>query len=94
MNVFKAFEKISELIGWLQIAVSFTIIGALAGLVLFYCKQTLPVLILAIIIALSGLVFGIVFATRMYRGKGTLWFLSRVDASPELDQPEEGRDLS
>lgn len=39
--------------------------------------------------ATIGLVIGIIWATRQWKGKGTIWFMSRIMATPELDNPDE-----
>lgn len=44
---------------------------------------------MGIIVATIGLVIGIIWATRQWKGKGTIWFMSRIMATPELDNPDE-----
>lgn len=45
-----------------------------------------------IAVALLALIIGIVFATRVWKKQGTMHFLSRVSASPELDGTAEKND--
>ncbi|RTY85908.1 hypothetical protein [Flavobacterium sp. GT3R68] len=89
MKIFEIFEKISEIYAWLKIVFSFTMTGLIIGTIIYYLNQTIPILILGICISLFGFIFGLTFATKMWKGKGTMWFLSRVMASPELDNHDE-----
>lgn len=86
----KLFEQISEVIGWIGIAISPTLMGGIIGYFVYNSNPTLFRLILAILIALIGLVVGIIWATKVYKSKnGTVWFLSRISATPEFDDLEE-----
>ncbi|NLO70027.1 MAG: hypothetical protein GX102_03595 [Porphyromonadaceae bacterium] len=86
----KLFEKITELIGWLQIMASPFFIGLLIGSIVYFPNQTTTTLIIGLIISLVGLVIGIILATKIYKSKnGTIWFLSRTIATPELDKKDE-----
>jgi hypothetical protein len=85
----KIFELITELIGWLQIAASPLLIGLLIGSVIYFPNQTNTSLIIGICIALLGLVIGLILATKIFKSKnGTIWFLSRTMATPELDEKD------
>jgi hypothetical protein len=85
MNAFKVFEKITEIIGWLQIVISPTLIGCGIGAIIYFPNPSFTKFIIAICISLLGLVCGIVLANKMWKGKGTVWFMSRISATPELD---------
>jgi hypothetical protein len=87
--MFKILEKISEIIGWFQIVISPFLIACGIGCIVYYNFENRYGLISAISIAIIGLILGILLATRMYKTKGTVWFLSRVMASPELDNKAE-----
>ena len=88
MKIFKAFENITEVLAWLQIVISFTLIGSGIGALIYFTNQNVIMLVIGIFIALVGLIFGIGYATKMWKTKGTVWFISRVSASPELDNDE------
>lgn len=45
------------------------------------------------IVAVS-LIMGVIWATRVWKKHGTIHFVSRVMATPELDNPEENVDKS
>ena len=86
----KYFEIITEIIGWLQIVVSPLLVAIIIGSIIYLPNQTTANLIFAILICLAGLVAGIVFANKKFKsGKGTVWFLSRTMATPELDNNDE-----
>lgn len=86
----KFFEKITELIGWLQIAASPFLVGLIIGAIVYFSNQTSRNLIIGIGIGLIGLVIGIILANRVYKSKkGTVWFLSRTIATPEPDRKED-----
>jgi F0F1-type ATP synthase assembly protein I len=87
--MFKIFEKITELIGWLQIAISPTLLGFGIGCIVYYNFQNSTGLILGIVISIIGLICGIVLATNKFKTTGTVQFLSRVSAAPELDKTTE-----
>lgn len=86
--MFKALETISEVIGWLQIAISPTLIGLGIGAPIYYSHPSTPRLITGIAILILGIVIGAVMATKAWRKKGTVHLLSRVSATPELDNGE------
>ena len=85
MKIFKVFENITEVIGWLQIVASPTLICSGIGAFIYFRNQNLTNLIIALCICFVGVVIGILFANKIWRTKGTVWFMSRVNASPELD---------
>lgn len=81
----KVFEYIMEIIGWLQIVASPFLIGLGIGAFIYFPDPTLTNLIIAIVISLVGLILGIIWATKIWKTKGTVWFMSRLSATPELD---------
>ena len=86
---FRVLELITESIGWLHIVFSPFFIGLIIGAIIYFYHPTSSGLILAIIVVLLGLVIGIIWATKQWKSKGTIWFLSRILASPELDKPDD-----
>lgn len=83
----KFFKLLTELIGWLQIMVSPFFIGLFIGAIVYFPNQSITTLIIGLSIALLGLIIGIILATRIFKSKkGTIWFLSRIIATPELDE--------
>jgi hypothetical protein len=85
----KIFEIIMEVIGWIQIVLSPTLIGLALGFGIYYNFPNLIGLISGILIAIIGLIIGIIWATKKFKTTGTLDFLSRISATPELDNLNE-----
>ena len=81
----KVFEYIMEIIGWLQIVASPLLIGSGIGAFIYLRNPTLTNLIIGIAISMLGLIVGIIWATKIWKTKGTMWFVSQVSATPELD---------
>ena len=88
-GIFRIFELITESIGWLQIVASPLLIGLIVGAIIYFPDPTTTRLALGIIVATLGLVIGVIWATKQWKGKGTIWFMSRIMATPELDKPDE-----
>ncbi len=83
------FGNIIEIIGWLQIFASPFLIGVITAAFIYFPKPSTPRLVIAIIVAMTGLIAGIKWATSVWRKKGTIRFLSQVIATPEPDKIEE-----
>lgn len=83
------FDLLTELVGWLQIFASPFLTGLIIGAIIYFLKPDTSGFIIAILIAILGLVTGIVWATRVWRKKGTDHFMSRIMATPELDKNED-----
>jgi VIT1/CCC1 family predicted Fe2+/Mn2+ transporter len=76
------FELFTETIGWLNIFISPFLIGAAIGLVIYL--YTSGGIVLALIPAVTGCIIGIVWATRTWKKKGTMRFLSERMSTPDL----------
>ncbi|QKJ63220.1 hypothetical protein [Flavobacterium sp. M31R6] len=85
----KGLESITEIIGWLQIVISPTIIGTGLGFIFYSNFENMTGLILGIIISLIGFIIGIVLANKKYKTTGTVNFLSRISATPEIEAESE-----
>ena len=81
----RVFEFIMEIIGWLQIVASPFLIGLGIGAFIYFPNPTLTNLIIGIVISIIGLIAGIIWATKIWKTKGTMWFVSQVSATPDLD---------
>lgn len=82
------FEFLTEGFAWLQIAASPTLLGSVIGAVVYFSSPRTITLIGGIAITVLGFVIGAVWATRVRKRQGATWFMSRVNASPDLDGPE------
>ncbi len=83
--MFKVVEFIIEVLGWLQIVAGPLFIGLVIGAIVYFPDPTTKKLITGICITAFGLVFGIYIAIRAWKKGGTIKFLSRISATPELD---------
>lgn len=82
------FDHAMELVGWLQIVASPLLGGfLLGGIAYLYVGNTVG-LVAGILITILGLAVGIIIANRVLKNKGTINFMSSVNASPELDNEE------
>jgi hypothetical protein len=82
------FDTITEIIGWLQIAASPTIIGMVMAAVIYYVMPGSTGLVIAIIVAGLGLITGIIWATKVWIKKGTINFMAKNLSTPEIDKPD------
>ena len=87
--MFKFFKYGIEILNWLRIVASPTIIGGVIGAIIYLAYPNPVMLVIGIVVAANGLVVGIIWATKVWKKTGTTNFLSRVIASPELDSKEE-----
>lgn len=75
----------TEVVCWLQIVASLLQIGFVIGAIIYFANPRDGRLAISIFITLIGLIVGIIFATRVWKKKGTILYLSRDMATPELD---------
>ncbi|RYE52164.1 MAG: hypothetical protein EOP48_17030 [Sphingobacteriales bacterium] len=82
------FELLLEVFGWIQIVASPLLLGIVIGLLLFLADPGGFGTVIGILVAVIGFIIGIIWATRIWKRKGTMNFMSRIMASPELDELE------
>ena len=85
----RVFEYIMEIIAWFQIVASPLFIGLGISALIYFRNPSKTTLIIAIIVAVLGLVIGIVWANRIWKTKGTMWFVSQISATSDLDNLTE-----
>ncbi len=83
--MFKFFETVIEIISWIKIVLSPTIIGAFFGFIVYYNMPNFEGRIIGISLAVIGFAIGIIWACKIWKTTGTTHFISRVNASPDLD---------
>lgn len=84
------FEKIIEWIFMARLALSPVLVGVIVGGYFYLSAEGITGEMIGIAIAVAGLIAGIILVIRVKRRKTAVEFLSRVNASPELDKkPEE-----
>lgn len=77
------FEKVIDAISWIQIVASPAIIGIVIG---YACEYYLNSSFLFGFFSVGGIVLGIKFANKIAKTKGTTEFISRISASPDIDE--------
>lgn len=87
----KIFEIITEIVGWIQIMLSPTLLGILFGFGIYYYFPNQIGMILGILSAIIGLIIGIIWATKKYKTTGTIEFLSRISSTPDLNKMIENQ---
>jgi len=88
-GIFRILELVTESVGWLKIVASTLLIGLIIGSIIYFPNPTTTRLVMGIIAATIGLVIGVIWATKQWQGKGTIWFISRNMATPEIEMVEE-----
>lgn len=81
-----------EIIGWVQIAASPTLIGLFLGALIYFSNPSTTTFILGVLVVVVGIAIGIFWATRIWKTKGTVWFMSRIMATPELDHLKDSEE--
>ena len=87
----KIFELITEIVGWILIALSPTLLGIAFGLGIYYNFPNTIGMIIGIFVAVVGIIIGMIWATKKFKTTGTIHFLSRVSATQELDRKENSK---
>jgi hypothetical protein len=82
----KIFGTLFEIVGWIQIVLSPTLIGIGIGFAVYYNFPNLNGMIIGISFAIIGTILGIIWATKKYKTTGTMDFLSRISSTPDLDK--------
>jgi hypothetical protein len=85
----KILEWITSFFAWLEIVFFPTFIGFAIACVFYYNSPSRIRLVISIVIATVGLIIGIIIATRIWKTQGTTEFISKVSATPELDNLEK-----
>jgi hypothetical protein len=89
-SFFTSFLKNSTItIGWLQIVASPLFVSVILGFILYLSKPGIIGKTACISSILIGLFFGIKWANKIHKQKGTVEFLSRNISTPELDKESE-----
>jgi len=78
-------EIFIEVFYWIRIVASPLIIGVGIGILVYDNNPNSAGMAIGVIISFIGLLFGIIGATKVWRKTGTSNFMSRVNASPELN---------
>ena len=86
------FSRLVELLGWIRIFLSPTLLCGIIAYVIFANFPGLAGSLGAVFISSCGVIIGSYWATKEYKGRGTIQFVSRVMATPELDKKDPPAD--
>lgn len=84
--MFKRFDQTVEIIAWLQIVASPLLISCLISAFIYFGNPNEINLIFSIAIIILGLIVGILWANKIWKTKGTSWYISQVSATPDIDE--------
>jgi uncharacterized membrane protein YqaE (UPF0057 family) len=70
-------EFLLNLVGWFQIVIGTTLIGAIIGAAIYYFNNPVG-FIIGVILTSIGFISGVVWATWIWRKHGTIDWLSRI----------------
>lgn len=82
----RIFHFFIESINWLRIVVSPALIGLITGGIVYLYNPNLTGKVIGIIIALTGLIIGIIWASNIWKTMGTTNFFSGVRVPPDQDK--------
>ena len=83
------FEQLSEIGGWIRIVASPLAAFGVMGWIVYMNYKTPAGMLAGFLFTLTGLITGILWASHIYRKHGTIQLLSRVMATPELDDLQD-----
>ena len=85
----KVFEYIISIVYWLRIMASPLLIGCAIGVLIYFSNRNTTTLGIGIAISTIGLIVGILWATKIWKTKGTIGYISEIDATPDIDNFNE-----
>lgn len=84
----KIFETAIEVVQWIKIVLSPLFISAFIGVLIYISNPNSVGIFLFALIIFIGLIIGILWARKVWREQGTNHFMSRIMATPDLDEKE------
>lgn len=90
--MFKFLAFLIEVFNWIRIVLSPTLIGCIIGVLIYSSNEHTTGLIIGGTFCLAGFVVGIIWATKIWKRKGTTQFMSRIYASPDIDEATKPKD--
>jgi formate hydrogenlyase subunit 3/multisubunit Na+/H+ antiporter MnhD subunit len=88
----KIFEWLTSFIAWLQIVAFPLLIGVAAGFLIYINYPSTAGILTGISIVVLGLVARIILATRIWKKRGSVDFVSSIAATPELDNLDQEKE--
>jgi hypothetical protein len=90
--MFKVLAFLIEVVNWIRIVLSPTLIGGIIGVLIYSSNENTTGLFIGGTFCLAGFVVGIIWATKVWKRKGTTQFMSRIHASPDIDEATKPKD--
>lgn len=87
--MFKVIAFLIEVVNWFRIILFPTFLGVLLGGIIYYFFQNYTGKTLWIICSIIGVVSGVIWASKIWKKQGTTTFMSKVIATPELDNTND-----
>ena len=84
--MFKVIAFLIEVVNWIRIVLSPALIGGIIGMLIYSSNENTNGLIIRGIFCVAGFVVGIVWATKVWRRKGTTQFFSCIHTSQDIDE--------
>ena len=78
-------DKLTKAFAWLQIAIAPAIVGIGVGIFVWSRLANLWGIVIGSTVAVSSIIGGIMWANKMSRKNGSIQFMAKVSATPELD---------
>ncbi|WP_124643146.1 MULTISPECIES: hypothetical protein [Amniculibacterium] len=92
-KLFQLFRLFTEAIAWLRIVASPLLIGLILGTLTYLYNPNKVTFVLGLLLSILGLVIGILWANKQWRGKGAVWFMSWVTSTQDLKDQDKTEDL-
>lgn len=83
------FEKALQTFAWLKIVASPLLFSCIVAALIYFPFRATWALVAAILVIVTGIWVGIIFANKVSKKNGSLWFISQIMSSPELDEKKE-----
>jgi drug/metabolite transporter (DMT)-like permease len=90
--MFKVIAFLIEVVNWFRIILFPSFVGVIMGGLFYYLFQNYTGKVLWIVCSIFGVVFGVIWASRIWKKQGTTTFMSKVIATPELDKLDENEE--
>lgn len=88
----KIIEFIFSFFAWVQIVVSPLFIGTVIGFLVYKKYSSEKGIVLGISIAALGLILGVIWATKIWKKRGTVEFISKISSNSEFYEPENEKE--
>ncbi len=84
--MFRWLSYLIEVWNWLRIAASPIISGLAMGALVYYFLPNEIGIFIWMVLALSGFILGIIWATKIWKKEGTSFFLFRINGKADTDK--------